>query len=161
MEAFMNALIPQLDDRLTLIPAFTQGVKSYTVTIRYDVTSFSLLASGNHPGTTIEVRSIGADGVPLKIKTRMDGLDLKLGGTEIQADVLRSFKQVPLGKNTITVEVTGEDGSATQTTTVTVVRLDPDLNEEKERDLFLFSSIKDEDADGVRRAIEAGVDVNA
>ena len=161
MEAFMNALIPQLDDRLTLMAAFTQGVKSYTVTIRYDVTSFSLLASGNHPGTTIEVRSIGADGVPLKIKTRMDGLDLKLGGTEIQADVLRSFKQVPLGKNTITVEVTGEDGSATQTTTVTVVRLDPDLNEEKERDLFLFSSIKDEDADGVRRAIEAGVDVNA
>ena len=38
MEAFMNALIPQLDDRITLIPAFTQGVKSYTVTIRYDVT---------------------------------------------------------------------------------------------------------------------------
>ena len=66
----------------------------------------------------------------------------------MRADVLRSFKQVPLGRNTVTVKVTGEDGSATQTTTVTVVRLDPDLNEEKERDLFFLSSIKNEDADG-------------
>ena len=160
-EAFMNALTPQLGDRLTLIPAFTEGVNSYTATIRYDVTSFSLIASGSRPGTTMEVTGIGADGAPLKTGTSMNGLNFKLEETDMRADVLRSFKQVPLGRNTVTVEVTGEDGSATQTTTVTVVRLDPDLNEEKERDLFFLASIKDENADGVRRAIEAGVDVNA
>ena len=151
----------KLGDKLKRNPDFTEGVKSYTATIRYDVTSFSLIASESRPGTTIEVTGIGADGAPLKTGTSMNGLNFKLEETDMRADVLRSFKQVPLGRNTVTVKVTGEDGSATQTTTVTVVRLDPDLNEEKERDLFFLSSIKNEDADGVRRAIEAGVDVNA
>ena len=160
-KAFMNALTPQLGDRLTLIPAFTQGVKSYTVTISYDVTSFALIASGSHPGTTIEVTGIGADGAPLKTKSSINDLNITLKETEVRADVLRSFKQVPLGKNTITVAVTSEDGSTTQTTTVAIVRLDPDMDDEKERDLFLLDSIKNEDTDGVMRTIKAGVDVNA
>ena len=160
-KAFMTALTPQLGDRLTLIPVFTEGVKSYTVTIRYDVTSFALIASGSHPGTTIEVTGIGADGAPLEIGTSINGLKLKVKETEKRIDILRSFQQVPLGKNTITVEVTSEDGRTTQTTTVAIVRLDPDLNEEKERDLFFLASIKNEDTDGVMRTIKAGANVSA
>ena len=151
----------KLGDKLKLNPDFTEGVKSYTATICYDETSFSLIASGSHPGTTIEVTSIGVDGAPLKTGTSMNDLNIKLKETEMRADVLRSFKQVPLGRNTITVEVTGEDGSTTQTTTVTVVRLEPDMDDEEERALFFLASINDENVDGVRRAIEAGVDVNA
>ena len=154
----MNALPPRLGDRLTLTPAFTQGGTSYTVTISYAVTSFSLITSGSHPGTTIEVTDMGADGTPLKTGSSINDLNITPEETEMRVDIFRSFKQVPLGKNTITVEVASNDGSTIQTTAVAVGRLNPDMNNQKERDPFFLESIVDEDADGVRRAIEAGAD---
>ena len=157
-KAFMNALPPRLGDRLTLTPAFTQGGTSYTVTISYAVTSFSLITSGSHPGTTIEVTDMGADGTPLKTGSSINDLNITPEETEMRVDIFRSFKQVPLGKNTITVEVASNDGSTIQTTAVAVGRLNPDMNNQKERDPFFLESIVDEDADGVRRAIEAGAD---
>ena len=160
-KAFMQAFTPQLGDQLTLTPAFKESVTSYKATIRYGMSSFSVIASGSHPDTTIEVTGMGADGSLLKIGNSMNGLKLKLKETEKRIDILRSFQQVPLGKNTVIVEATSKDGSTTQTTTITVVRLAPDLDNEKDRDLFFLTSIGDEDADGIKQAIEAGVDVSA
>ena len=59
----------------------------------------------------------------------------------------------------MTVKVTSEDRKATQIYTVTVVRRDPDMDIEEERDLYFFESVKDGNADGVTSTIEAGVDV--
>lgn len=129
LEALVRSMTPHLGDQLMLTPAFAEGTTSYTVTIRQDMTRLALVASGNQPGTTIEVTGTGADGAPLKKGTNLKGnIKFKIKETDMRADIIMAFEQVPLGKNTITVDVTSEDGSTTQTTTVTVIRHKPDMD---------------------------------
>ena len=64
-----------------------------------------------------------------------------------------------MGRNTISVNVTNEDGKSTQTYTMTVVRRGPDMDIEEDRDLYFLDSVKDGNVDGVTAAIEAGVNV--
>ncbi len=82
---------------VTLAPAFSPSTTSYTVDAASSVSSTTVTAATTHSGATAVV---------------------KLGGV-VDAD---STVDLAVGSNTITVEVTAEDGTTTQTYTVTVTR---------------------------------------
>jgi ankyrin repeat protein len=160
-DAFKKAFTPQVGDRFALTPAFREDVGSYSVTIGYSVTKISVAASARDPGALVTVTGQGPNGASLKTGTSFSGVDLDLGGTRLRADTLRSFVDLSVGENAIAVEVAGADASAKRTYTVTVVRLDADLDDAEERSRYFREALVNGSADGLVRAIEAGADAGA
>ena len=147
-----------LGDEITFTPPFQARVGSYTATTAYLRSRITLRAEGP-AGALIEATGETAAGTPIKPGSSFRIGSLTLDGEKKGSSARWTFKEVPVGRNTITVKVTSEDRKATQIYTVTVVRRDPDMDIEEERDLYFFESVKDGNADGVTSAIEAGVDV--
>ena len=147
-----------LGDEITFTPPFQARVASYTATTAYLRSRITLRAEGPD-GVLIEATGETADGTPIKPGSSFRIGSLTLDGEKKGSSARWTFKEVPVGRNTITVKVTSEDRKATQIYTATVVRRDPDMDIEEERDLYFFESVKDGNADGVTSTIEAGVDV--
>ena len=147
-----------LGDEIVLTPSFQARVGSYTATIAYDRSRITLRAEGPD-GALIEATGETANGTPMKIGFSSRMASLTVNDEKKGSRARWTFKEVPVGKNTITVNVTSEDGKATETYTVTVVRRGPDINIEEERDLYFLESVNDGNAEGVTSAIEAGVNV--
>ena len=85
---------------------------------------------------TIQATGRGPEGAALKPGTSVDGLDLELGEGRLQADALRSFRGVPVGKSTVRVVVSGADGGSTGIAEIAAVRLDAALTDPEERPLY-------------------------
>ena len=153
----------RIGDEITLTPAFRDSVTSYAATIPYNVSAFSVIASTRHPGASVTATASAADGTPLSGGITTGAIDGTTNdGEEVRGDYLVSFSEVPLGQNTVTVEVTNEDdGSVAKPTVLTVVRLDVDMDDEEQRELFFRNSVANGDVEGVTRAISAGVDPSA
>ena len=152
----------RIGDELPLTPAFRDSVTSYAATIPYNVSAFSVIASKRHPGASVTATASAADGTPLSGGITTGAIDGTTNdGEEVRGDYLVSFSEVPVGQNTVTVEVTNEDdGSVAEPTVLTVVRLDIDMDDEEQRELFFRNSVANGDVEGVTRAIGAGADVN-
>ena len=90
----------------------------------------------------------------------MDGIDLELGEGRLQADALRSFRGVPVGKSTVRVVVSGADGGSTGIAEIAAVRLDAALTDPEERPLYFRTAAMGGKAEALSRAIEAGADVD-
>ena len=147
-----------LGDEITFTPSFQARVGSYTATIAYDRSRITLRAEGPD-GALIEATGETADGTHMKIGFSSRMASLTVNDEKKGSRARWTFNEVPVGRNTITVNVTSEDGKATETYTVTVVRRGPDINIEEERDLYFLESVNDGNAEGVTSAIEAGVNV--
>ncbi len=89
-----------------LTPAFPSDTKSYVAAVPFRVTSLTLTVGRKEAGTAVQVRATASDGEELTVE------DLTVSG-------------LALGRNTIRVVATAEDGSNTETYTVEVVRLWP------------------------------------
>ena len=137
---------------------FQARVGSYTTTTAYHWSRITLRAEGPE-GALIEATGETADGTPIKPGSSFRIGSLTLNGEKKGSSARWTFKEVPVGRNMFTVEVTSGDRTATQTYTVTVVRRGPDMDIEADRDLYFFESVKDGNADGVTSTIEAGVNV--
>ena len=157
--AFKTALTPQLGDRLALTPPFRADIGTYSATIGYRMTAISVAASRREPGAVITLTGHGPDGAPLNAGTRLNGVDIDLGDRRLQADLLQSYVNLPVGKNAIAVEVAS--GGAKRTYRVTVVRRDADLKDAEERSYYFREALLKGNADGVARAIPAGTDAGA
>ena len=147
-----------LDDEITLTPSFQARVSSYAATIDYRRSRITLRAEGSD-NALIEVTGETADGTPIKLGSHSRMASPPMNAERKGNRARWTFSEVPVGGNTFTVNVTSEDGKATQTYTVTVVRHGPDVGIEEERDLHFLESVKNGDVDGVTSAIEAGVNV--
>ena len=90
---------------------FASGTTSYTASVANSVSQTTVTPTVNHAEATYVIK---LDGV-----TDADGLVL-----------------LSVGSNVITVEVTAEDDSTTQTYTVTVTRAAPESNRERLRNLY-------------------------
>ena len=90
---------------------FASGTTSYTAQVANSVSQTTVTPTVNHAGATYVI---------------------KLGGVT-DADGVVSLS---VGSNVITVEVTAEDDSTTQTYTVTVTRAAPESNRERLRILY-------------------------
>ena len=109
---------------------------------------------------TIQATGRGPEGAALKPGTSVDGIDLELGEGRLQADALRSFRGVPVGKSTVRVVVSGADGGSTGIAEIAVVRLDAALTDPEERLLYFRTAAMEGKAEPLSRAIEAGADVD-
>lgn len=157
-EALVGVFTPQLGGRLELVPAFRGDVSAYTVRIGYRMTAISILASAAQSGATIEIAGTGPEGAALQPATRMDGIDISLGEQRLQADVLITLQDLPVGESKVTVQVAG---GSTQSVELAIVRLDPDLEDLEERLLYFREAASEGKADGLSLAIDAGADVDA
>ena len=99
-----DATLSSLSLSVTLAPTFVSGTYSYTASVANDITS-----------TTVTAETADSNATSV----------IKLDGTE-DAD---GTVALALGANTITVEVTAEDGTTTLTYTVTVTRDAPLSND--------------------------------
>ena len=147
-----------LGDEITSTPSFQDRVSSYTATIAYHRSRITLRAEGPNKAL-MEATGETADGTHVRL-----GLPSQRGSPAVNGEKKGSraswtFSEVPVGRNTISVNVTNEDGKATQIYTVTVVRRGPDMDIEEDRDLYFLESVRDGNAEGVTSAIEAGVNV--
>ena len=158
-KALLGAITPRLGGRLELVPAFRSGVGSYSVTIGYIETGITILASATRSGATIDVTGHGPDGAALRSGANVDGIDVQLGEGRLRADVLRSFRNVPVGKSRIGVAVAGADGRAPSAVEISVVRLDADLTNVKEREIYFRAAVEGK-AEALARAMEAGAEVD-
>ena len=172
---------------IKLKPAFQRKTEEYKAEVGYDITSFYVLAFKNHPGASLEAMKITPDGTEEKMgfyagtleiknlklnkKTSPDDKKLSIGTflvdgadfneiREKNADLIRTFKPVSVGDNTFKIKVAGEDGETTRTYTVTVARDGPDMNTSAQRDIYFAESLKNKNWDEVKKAIDAGADVN-
>ena len=90
-----------------LTPVFMSGTTSYTPAVGYTVTRTTVAATTSNENATVEF---------------LDGNDNSLGtASPVQVDL-------SVGENIITVEVTAQDGMATETYSVTVTRTEKDLS---------------------------------
>ena len=160
-KALLGAITPRLEERLELVPAFRSGVGSYSVTIGYVETGITILASATRSGATIDMTGHGPDGAALRSGASVDGIDVRLGEGRLRADVLRSFRNVPVGKSRIGVAVAGADGRAPGVVEISVVRLDADLTNAEEREIYFRAAAVEGKAEALARAIEAGAEVDA
>ena len=93
-----------------LTPAFSSGITSYTASVGYTVTRITVAATASDGNAGTEI---------------LDGN----GNTRTDADGAAGFQvDLSAGENEIQVEVTAQDGVATETYGVTVTRTGPDLS---------------------------------
>ena len=90
-----------------LTPAFKSGTTSYTASVGYTVARITVASTTSNVNATVEF---------------LDGDDNTLSTADtVQVDL-------SVGENTIKVEVTAQDGVATETYTITVTRTEEDLS---------------------------------
>ena len=148
-------------DELSLSPAFQPDVQSYQATLPFNVTSVKLSATTSHSGAAAKAAGATADGTSLETGMSADGINLALpDGQKVRVDILRTFRSLPVGSSTITLEVTSEDGSATRTYSIALLRSAPDLEDTDDRALYFRESLLAGKADSVSEAVESGVEVN-
>ena len=121
------------------------------MTVGYRVTEISVAASARVPGAIITVTGRRPDGAPLKTGTSIDGVDLDLGGKRLRADSLKSFVDLSVGENEITVEVANGGTDTNRTYRASVVRLDADLENADERSQLFREALVNGSADGLSR----------
>ena len=96
---------------ITLDPSFASGTTSYTASVPNGVDEITITPTVNESNATVEYQ---------------DSSDMDITDAD---DTPENGHQVPLnvvGENTIKVKVTAEDGTTTETYTVTVTRAEPD-----------------------------------
>ena len=148
-------------DELSLSPAFQPDVQSYQATLPFNETSVKLSATTSHSGSSAKAAGATADGTSLETGMSADGINLVLpDGQKVRVDILRTFRSLPVGSSTITLEVTSEDGSATRTYSIALLRSAPDLEDTDDRALYFRESLLAGKADSVSEAVESGVEVN-
>ena len=99
------------DSPIALTPAFASGTTSYTASVPNGVDEITITPTVNESNATVEYQ---------------DSSDMDITDAD---DTPENGHQVPLnvvGENTIKVKVTAEDGTTTETYTVTVTRAEPD-----------------------------------
>ena len=89
-----------------LTPAFARDTKSYEVSVLYRVTALDVAVQRKQAGTMVQLRG-----------TASDGTDLAVKGMTVSG--------LTVGRNTIEVLATAEDGSMTENYDVAVFRLEP------------------------------------
>ena len=148
-------------DELPLSPAFQPDVQSYKATVPFNATSVKLSATTSHSGASAKAVGATADGTPLETGMSADGINLSLpDGQKVRVDILRTFRRLPVGSSTITIEVTSENGEASNAYSIVLLRSAPDLKDTDDRALYFRESLLAGKADSVSEAVEAGVDVN-
>lgn len=148
-------------DELPLSPAFQPDVQSYKATVPFNATSVKLSATTSHSGASAKAVGATADGTPLETGMSADGINLSLpDGQKVRVDILRTFRRLPVGSSTITIEVTSENGGASNAYLIVLLRSAPDLKDTDDRALYFRESLLAGKADSVSEAVEAGVDVN-
>ena len=148
-------------DELPLSPAFQPDVQSYKATVPFNATSVKLSATTSHSGASAKAVGATADGTPLETGMSADGINLSLpDGQTVRVDILRTFRRLPVGSSTITIEVTSENGGASNAYSIVLLRSAPDLKDTDARALYFRESLLAGKADSVSEAVEAGVDVN-
>ena len=101
-----------LGEEITFTPSFQARVGSYTATIAYRRSRITLRAEGPD-GALLEATGETADGTPIKHGTLSRIGSPPLNAEEKESLARWTFSEVPVGRNTITVNVTSEDGKAT------------------------------------------------
>ena len=93
------------DSAIALSPPFTAGTTSYTAAVSNEVEQITIAPTTTNNGASVEYLNSSDTAIP-------------------DADTTKAGQQVPLtvGANTITVQVTAEDGAPTLPYTVTVTR---------------------------------------
>ena len=148
-------------DELPLSPAFQPDVQSYKATVPFNATSVKLSATTSHSGASAKAVGATADGTPSETGMSADGINLSLpDGQKVRVDILRTFRRLPVGSSTITIEVTSENGGASNAYSIVLLRSAPDLKDTDDRALYFRESLLAGKADSVSEAVEAGVDVN-
>ena len=128
--------------------------------------------------STAETFSFSADSIKINVvesadgerKTRtsienqrttqaVDGADLS-GLLELDADSRWVLEPLAVGSNMLEIEATGQDGEPTRPYVINVVRSEPDLTDPGVRDRYFKDSLIQLDLEGVRRAVDAGSDIN-
>ena len=89
-----------------LTPAFARDTKSYEVSVFYRVTAFQVTVGRKQAGTVVRLRATASDDTDLAVKGMM-------------------VSGLTVGRNTIEVLATAEDGSMTENYNVAVFRLEP------------------------------------
>ena len=148
-------------DELPLSPAFQPDVQSYKATVPFNATAVKLSATTSHSGASAKAVGATADGIPLETGMSADGINLSLPDRQkVRVDILRTFRRLPVGSSTITIEVTSENGGASNAYSIVLLRSAPDLKDTDDRALYFRESLLAGKADSVSEAVEAGVDVN-
>ena len=99
------------DSPIALTPTFASGTTSYTASVPNGVDEITITPTVNESNATVQYQ----DSSDMDIT---DADDTPENGHQVPLDVV--------GENTIKVKVTAEDGTTTETYTVTVTRAEPD-----------------------------------
>ena len=125
-DATLSALVLSNGSPITLTPTFASDIMSYTASVPNGVDEITITPTVNESNATVQYQ---------------DSSDMDI----TDADDAKSGHQVPLdvGENTIKVKVTAEDGTTTETYTVTVTRAEPDRTDATLRSLALSNASDD------------------
>lgn len=171
MVSAMTGSLP--DGNVSLDPEFEPNITSYTATVSARLMTIRGRAAA---GVRMNVTATTAKGQELSIDNRFSIGNANGHGAFISI----TLSGLALGENIVTLTITDKDGSETRNYQVTVTRAAEitgrstkpstkavrqvpdrdDLDDAAAQDL-LFSSIRDENAEDVMRAVKAGADVNA
>ena len=110
-DATLSALALSNGSPITLTPTFASGTTSYTASVPNGVDEITITPTVNESNATVQYQ----DSSDMDIT---DADDTPENGHQVPLDVV--------GENTIKVKVTAEDGTTTETYTVTVTRAEPD-----------------------------------
>ena len=94
-----------------------------------------------------------------KTSRTVDGADLS-GLLEQDADARWVLEPLAVGSNMLEIEATGLDGEPARPYVINVVRSEPDLTDPGVRERYFKDSLIRLDLEGVRRAVDAGADIN-
>ena len=94
-----------------------------------------------------------------KTSRTVDGADLS-GLLEQDADARWVLEPLAVGSNILEIEATGLDGEPARPYVINVVRSEPDLTDPGVRERYFKDSLIRLDLEGVRRAVDAGADIN-
>ena len=126
-DATLSALVLSNGSDITLSPLFASGTMSYTASVASGVDEITITPTVNESNATVQYQD----------SSDMDITDADAtpeNGHQVSLDV---------GENTIKVKVTAEDGTTTETYTVTVTRAEPDSTDATLSALALSSNGSD------------------
>ena len=159
--ALEKALTPQVGRRIAFAPAFREDIDTYQVTVAYPVTAVSVSASARVPGTPIAMTARGPDGALLNAGAYLRGIDAVVDDEPLLADVLRAYRDLPVGRSTLIVEVGDPGARRLRPYTLHIVRREADLADASERTRFFRDTLLAGSALDLERALAAGSDVDA